>query len=383
MRGLSKKHQETEKLLCIPQEQRRASMKVGETPGNGEESPSFREEPKFWRRTLLCIPAKQRRASIKVGETPGNGEESPNLGEEPKESGEMDIKKSDVSVRSIQLKIVDVLKEFQRVCKKHNLQYFAIGGTCIGAVRHNGFIPWDDDIDVAMPYEDYVRFIEIAENELETGYSLIGPDNCRHYLSSYIKLHDQNTTFIESFCQKYPDRYTGVYIDIFPIFGLPNNKIKQRVLEARCQIQNRLNVLTRFPLCDEISLKGKIIWLLCIPLRWILPLNYFVEKQRKMLSVYPIGAADKVIFCWRPIPKKEKQDEWYKNIFLAEDFRSSLETPFEDITISIPIGYDRYLRMEFGDYMKLPPIEKQISLHPKAIVDLEQTYKSYIGGNSK
>lgn len=294
----------------------------------------------------------------------------------------MENKINDVSLKSIQLKILDVLKEFQRVCKKYNLQYYAIGGTCIGAVRHNGFIPWDDDIDVVMPYDDYVRFIEIAEKELENNYSLIGPDNCRHYISSYIKLHNQNTTFIEFNYRKYPDRYTGVYIDIFPIFGLPNNKIKQRILEFRCQIQNRLNILMRFPFNDKKSLKRKTFWLLCTPLRWILPINYFVEKQRKMLSVYSIKTADKVIFCWRSIPNKKKQNEWYKNIFFAEDFRESIEKPFEDITISVPIGYDRYLRMEFGDYMELPPMEERKSLHPKAIVDLEHPYKNYIGGNS-
>lgn len=289
---------------------------------------------------------------------------------------------NDVSVKRIQLKILDVLKEFQRICKNYNLQYYAIGGTCIGAVRHNGFIPWDDDIDVAMPYDDYVRFMEIAENEFGNDYALIGPDNCRHYLSSYIKLHNKNTTFIESLCQKYPDRYTGVYIDIFPIFGLSNNKFIQRILELRCDNQNKLNYYMRFPLSDVESLKRKIIWRLCTPLRWILPINYFVDKQRKMLSVYSIKTADKVIFSWRPIPNKKKQNEWYKNIFFAEDFRASIEKPFEDITISVPIGYDRYLRMEFGDYMELPPIEERKSLHPKTIVDLEHPYKNYIGGNS-
>ena len=294
----------------------------------------------------------------------------------------MEVEENDVSVRSIQLKIIDVLKEFQRVCKKYNLQYYAIGGTCLGAIRHHGFIPWDDDIDVAMPYEDYFRFMEIAESELKAGYAVMGPHTCQHYNDIYIKLHDINTAFIEEHCKNYPDRFGGIYIDIFPIYGLPENKIKQRVLETRCYIQKRLNFLMRFPFC-AIPLKGKIIWLLFIPLRRILPLNYFVEKQKKMLSVYPTKTANKVIFCWRFLPKKKKQNEWYKSIFFADDFRSSLEKPFEDITISVPIGYDRYLRMEFGDYMKLPPIEDQISLHPKAIVDLEHTYKNYIRGNEK
>lgn len=77
--------------------------------------------------------------------------------------------------RRIQLKELEILKVFQNICRRHGLRYFAIGGTCLGAVRHKGFIPWDDDIDVAMPYEDYLEFQRIAETDLPDNYGILSP----------------------------------------------------------------------------------------------------------------------------------------------------------------------------------------------------------------
>ena len=92
---------------------------------------------------------------------------------------------------------LDIFKRFKRLCQDYNLRYFAIGGTCIGAIRHNGFIPWDDDIDVAMPLEDYIKLKEIAMRELEYPYSLYTTEKNRHWYAGSMKMQNENTTFIE------------------------------------------------------------------------------------------------------------------------------------------------------------------------------------------
>jgi lipopolysaccharide cholinephosphotransferase len=86
----------------------------------------------------------------------------------------------------IQSAILDVFKEFRRICENNHLVYFAIGGTCIGAVRHKGFIPWDDDLDVAMPYPDYKKIIEVCKTQLRPSYSIFGPHTCKHYSATIL-----------------------------------------------------------------------------------------------------------------------------------------------------------------------------------------------------
>ena len=99
--------------------------------------------------------------------------------------------------RRIQLKELEILKVFQDICRRHGLRYFAIGGTCLGAVRHKGFIPWDDDIDVAMPYEDYLEFQRIAETDLPESYGILNPHTTKHCrFDYYIKLHDKTTSLM-------------------------------------------------------------------------------------------------------------------------------------------------------------------------------------------
>ena len=99
--------------------------------------------------------------------------------------------------RRIQLKELEILKVFQDICRRHGLRYFAIGGTCLGAVRHKGFIPWDDDIDVAMPYEDYLEFQRIAETDLPDNYGILSPHTSKHCLFDYYtKLHDKTTSLM-------------------------------------------------------------------------------------------------------------------------------------------------------------------------------------------
>lgn len=278
-------------------------------------------------------------------------------------------------IKHIQSIELNILKEFQRICKKNNLRYFAIGGTCIGAIRHKGFIPWDDDIDVAMPSDDYFKFIEISENELGKGFEIMNPVKVQHSAEQYIKLFDADTTYIEDFAIRYKDRYIGIFIDIFPIFGLPSGKRKINRLIKRNDIYNKLNYLLRFPVKSDIGLKSRLV-AGCVKKLCKDDYAKILKKQMSVLKSIQYNCSDRVLFCWRFIPGTKGSGS-YKNIFYYEDFKEGIEVGFENITICVPKGYDRYLKMDFGNYMQLPPPDQQVSGHIVGLLDFENSYKKY------
>ena len=284
--------------------------------------------------------------------------------------------------RKLQLKELEILKVFQDICTRHNLRYFAIGGTCLGAVRHKGFIPWDDDVDFGMPYEDYIQFMKIAENELPENYGLLTHMNSAHHDCHYFsKIYDKNTAFIENGIESYHDRYCGVWVDIFPIHGAPKSRAAYNFITALCYLLKKLNNSLRFPFSDRLNIRNNIektLWIFASPLKLILPYYYFTQKEANLSGRYKFGCSDRVIFPFRAI--KRNPHGWYPRVFYYSDFSRTIDFPFEDTVIPVPCGYDRYLSMEFnGDYMQLPPEEKRHSHHDEdTIIDLERSYKYYI-----
>ena len=120
---------------------------------------------------------------------------------------------------------LDILKQFINICNKENLQYYVVGGTLLGAVRHKGFIPWDDDIDVSMPRQDYEKFLTVAKKYLSEPYFLQTRITDKNTLFNYAKIRNSNTTFIEQSIKKL-DMNHGVFIDIFPLDYYPASKVK-------------------------------------------------------------------------------------------------------------------------------------------------------------
>lgn len=122
----------------------------------------------------------------------------------------------DSKLRQLQLYEIEILDEFVRICEKHSLQYYLVGGTLLGAIRHQGFIPWDDDIDVAMPREDYDRFAEISASELDPQYFYQCPETDPYYFLTYAKIRKYGTEIYE---ERFKDArfHKGVFIDIIPL----------------------------------------------------------------------------------------------------------------------------------------------------------------------
>lgn len=280
--------------------------------------------------------------------------------------------------KMVQQYALDIFKEFKRICEKNKLRYFAIGGTCIGAIRHKGFIPWDDDIDVAMPAEDYHKFMSVFSQELKKPYAVFLPKDSKHYTMSFGKIQNVDTTFVEETVRKFPDRYIGVNIDVFPVYGLPEDEKEVQRIVWKNELLRKINFKIRLPFSECESMSGKLLWILLTPLR-LLPFHFVTDWQDKMLSKHPFEESERVYFSWRLVPDTSAGSTYtYKNIFPLADFQSTINVPFENTEIAVPAGYDRYLTMDFGDYMKLPPKEAQLAGHPKAILDFERPYTEYL-----
>lgn len=270
-----------------------------------------------------------------------------------------------------------VYRKFKEICNKYNLRYFAIGGTCLGAVRHRGFIPWDDDMDVAMPYEDFTKFKKIIRRKKFDGYAILDSNMVKHQEGNVLKFYDARTTMIENYVVDYPDRFLGVSIDVFPVYGMTNNKVIRSMLLMLNEILDIFNIAIRYPAKSFHTLKGKIVGTILSPLKLILPFNFFSRCRERVLKNFSFDETKYVFFAWRKFHARESDIYNYKQLFPHSAFAETIELPFEDTTMPVPKGYDTYLRMDFGDYMTLPPESEQRAKHSVAVFDLERPYTYY------
>lgn len=261
---------------------------------------------------------------------------------------------------------LEVLKEVIEVIEKHGLRYFAIGGTCLGAIRHHGFIPWDDDIDIAMPREDYELFRTELYKELPEKFQKLDCDNSERNTFLFCKIHDSTTTFVENYAKDSPDRYTGAFIDVYAIDGLPLNK-EQKIIH-RSQILLILNTKVRKIPLDYIK-EDPLKAIVRKSMSFLFPYNYFSTRWSNMLRKYPFENSEKVYFSWRHA--KDALSKGYKVVFPYSYFADHTSVRFEDISIRVPIKYNEYLTDDFGsNYMDIPPEEKRSSGHDVFICDM-------------
>lgn len=265
---------------------------------------------------------------------------------------------------------LEIYKKFKSICEKLDLSFWGIGGTCIGAVRHHGYIPWDDDIDVAMPYSDYIRFIKYAQEELEDGFDIF------YGYDYYIKMCDSNTAFINAEYIKNFKMYKGVGIDVFPVFGMERGENRQLLQAKNNDFYVGMYYEQRYKYYHQKSLKRKIAWNLLEPLKLYKGYKYWVNRSFREFSGISFDCSDKVLFAWRRLPSATNH---YQSVFNYKDFETYTEMPFEDTVMRVPIRYDSYLKDDFGDYMQLPPEGERVSIHTAAVIDLHNSYKTYIG----
>lgn len=265
--------------------------------------------------------------------------------------------------------ILSIFKEISIICSKHNIPYFAIGGTCIGAVRHKGFIPWDDDLDIAVPIESFDYLLDCLRKEISSALYVIDGHEPKHYHYVWAKVCNRNTTFIEKSEYHYKDAYKGVFVDIMPISGVPEGA-RRRVFYRTIKTLYFLNNTRRFPVITNGGPLKKLIKIVLKGMVSILPYNFFFNKYLKYLKKFPFRSSKYTGYVWYP-------EEMERLTFPQEYFKETVEVQFEDALISIPKQFDSYLKYQFGDYMKFPSEEKRL-IHD-GLVDLVHPYSYYYG----
>ena len=241
-----------------------------------------------------------------------------------------------------------ILDEIDRICRNHDIPYFLDSGTALGAVRHGGFIPWDDDADVGMLREHYETFLEVAKNELSAEFFLQTSETDSEYSKFSAKIRLNNTFFPEK-REEASNIHHGIFVDIFPFDYISDDQKKAISDIKKMRILNRLYSLrVRHPLEEGILRKIARCGIKIIP-----QVKIYNTCTRHMTK-YNLGMTNHVT-CY---PYKMNNHMFL--IFNTSYMNSSIDIGFEGRQYQIMKGYDEYLKIMYGDYMQLPPVEKRV-----------------------
>lgn len=267
------------------------------------------------------------------------------------------------NLQRLQQTNLEMIKLFIQICEKHSLQYFAVGGTLLGAVRHQGFIPWDDDVDLGMPRPDYERFLQIAQAELESAepagrYRLRSIDIDEEDYRTYIcKIEDTEVKLLREYYSKngVEKKRLNAWIDIMPLDGMPEEQDAFRQhLEAVLKTRKRM-AAAMMDKCMGTSMKRSKKAMLIIKLGLktgafkLLNVEKLFHKFNSLCKQYPYETAKVVGNTYGVYKERE--------FVPKEVFGAGRLWQFEDIQICGPEDTDAYLTHVYGDYMQLPPVE--------------------------
>lgn len=263
-------------------------------------------------------------------------------------------------IRPLQLRILKILQAVDATCREHGLCYYLWAGSMIGAVRHQGFIPWDDDLDIAMPRPDYDRLIRYAREWLPEPFEMVCAENDSVYPLPFAKIQDGSTTLIERMHLKY---LGGIYLDVFPIDGAPKGWLAQKWHFSRYEYYKRvLYLLFRDPYKHG---HGPSSWipLLC---RRLYTLAEVQGKIRRILTKYDYGQS----------PYVADYDDGSKGVMPKSVLGTPQPYEFEGVSVLGVEQYDTYLSNKYGDYMTIPDGDHQRQ-HHFHYLDLDHSYKNY------
>ncbi len=263
-----------------------------------------------------------------------------------------------VTIGELQAVLLDMMVDFDKLCKKHDIKYTLAAGTLLGAVRHHGFVPWDDDVDIYMLRSEYNKLLGISDEEL----SALGYHMAREFTEKspdgYIKIHKVNTTYVENYGYKIKNAEHGVFIDIAPLDNVSDNLFQR-----------------------------KIQWFAyrCLAAQWLGKRGYSTDSMLKKIAIAVAKLVPTNLFrkiCSREWDNKSRCVHSFfgsavtfsRNIFPREIFDNLIDWSFEGKTFPIVEEYDQYLRIQYKDYMKLPPeSERKMKVHA-VLVDLDRAW---------
>lgn len=275
-----------------------------------------------------------------------------------------DIVENEKLMRKIQSELMPLLKEFKRICEKNHISYFLCAGSVLGAVRHKGFIPWDDDIDIGMLRSDYEKLIKIADEELSEGFLLMDGERSPNYYVTFAKVFRDHTALVVG-TNSHLKLHHGFYLDIFPFDVIPDteeaqNEFYWRQKEVR-EVYTRMKKKKKYEGRNPVK-------------KFIANSEYYRLNLHSSKKMYQ--KVQSVMRCYEKENPKYIADlcaPYNKKLFFKyEDIFPTVDMEFEGEKYPIPGNYNVYLTTMYGDYMTLPPIEKRYVKHD--IVEMSNTH---------
>lgn len=274
----------------------------------------------------------------------------------------MAIQEYKSEINELQKIQLSMLKDFDAVCQRHRISYQLFSGTALGAVRHKGFIPWDDDIDVVMLREDYERFFDSASKELDSNKYYVQREFSEHWPMFFSKLRLNGTTYIEKYHSHDARIHQGIYIDIFPCDNLSDSRLMQKLQYIASKIVIAKSLYTRG--YETNSTVKKCFMQFCR----ILPTEPF-----KRLCIRRNDSSSLKVHTFFGGGKK-----FERSIYLREWFEQSVKMRFEDGEFPVSAHYDEMLRVMYGDYMIMLTLEQRVCKRHAAIVDINKPYTFHL-----
>ena len=257
----------------------------------------------------------------------------------------------EIGIDELRLIQLDMLNDIHAFCMDHQINYSLAFGTLLGAVRHKGYIPWDDDVDIMMPREDYNRFIRSYGNQIyKIADMFVNPD----YVDSFAKVEDTRTV-IEEY-EEGGSFVFGVYIDVFPVDYVPDNLSERKAFYKKKRMWNVLYELKRIKVKKGRSFVKNLALMVGHRLLFFISRRQLAHKLSELASKYQ---GQKTTFMGIVAPADSRIEEAVP----SNCFEEYIELPFENINVMSIKNYDCYLSAAFGDYMQLPPEEKRVSHH--------------------
>lgn len=265
-------------------------------------------------------------------------------------------------LKKLQQTELSMLKEFMKLCDDHGLLYFGIGGTGIGALRHQGFIPWDDDIDLAMPRKDFEQLLRLVKKEWKGKYYILNNKTSENYPMMTTRLCRCGTVFQEA-VMKDVDCPFGIFLDLYVLDNIADGKIACRIQAYQAWFWSKLLVLACMPkpYLYQTGWKAKFIWAVC----------GFIHQALKVLHMRPaLFRAHCEAVCRRYEKKKTRRMAFlpdtdpFWNVVDKEKMFPLLRLPYEDTVLNFPGDIKEIMANQYGDYMTMPPVEKRKTHYP-------------------
>lgn len=252
-------------------------------------------------------------------------------------------------LQHLQRVLLGIAKDIDKFCVENGIEYYLVAGSLIGAVRHKGFIPWDDDFDIAMDAKNYLKFLAIAKEKLDSSKYYI-QEGYKEWPMPFSKIRLRGTCLRESNVWDVSKELSGIFIDIFPLENAAKTKYG-RLWQYIC---------------------GKVLITYCLKKRGIEKVSFLKQLSLQMSLVLEIKPLR--LFFRKQVEKYRNEESEYlgsfsgnlrykTTFFKRSDYGKPIRVQFEDVLLPIAPGYDNNLRKQYGDYMKLPPVEKQVGAH--------------------